>query len=140
MSLKVKDTLALKFLLMKIIIIMNSNSSKSKNSGYEMTENKNGVELNNMDFTQFKQAFLYLSNELSELKKHFESVGKNRLNKAMEKWVDGEEVRKALKISKRTLQSYRDTGILGYTQFGNKFFYKVESINDLLEKNYKRNK
>lgn len=93
---------------------------------------------NEMEPSQFTQELLYLANELSELKKVVEYIGKSQLKKVIDNWVDGDEVLKALKISKRTLQSYRDKGILGYTQFGNKLFYKVRDIQQLLDKNYKK--
>lgn len=117
---------------------MNSKDFIIKNSRCELKENQKSTELNSMDYNQFKQTFMSLANELSDLKKMVVFIGKNRLAKTMENWVDGEEVQKALKISKRTLQSYRDKGVLGYTQFGNKLFYKVSEIEKLLEEKYKK--
>ncbi|EFZ37429.1 hypothetical protein HMPREF0663_10887 [Hoylesella oralis ATCC 33269] len=37
-----------------------------------------------------------------------------------------------LNISKRTLQHYRDTGVLPFTQIGHKCYYKREDVEQLL--------
>lgn len=43
-----------------------------------------------------------------------------------------------LKISRRTLQEYRNNGLLPYILLGGKILYKESDIEDLLEKNYYR--
>ena len=53
-------------------------------------------------------------------------------------WIDGQDVMLALKVSKRTLQTMRDTGILPYSRINGKFYYKVEDLEKLLESNYSR--
>lgn len=51
-------------------------------------------------------------------------------------WVDGQEVMDALHISRRTLQTLRDNGTLGYTVVGQKFYYRISEIEELLHNNY----
>lgn len=51
-------------------------------------------------------------------------------------WVDGQEVMRALHISRRTLQTLRDNGTLGHTTLGGKFYYRIEEIDALLKNNY----
>ena len=51
-------------------------------------------------------------------------------------WLDIQEACQALKISKRTLQSYRDNGILPYSKIGGKIYFKAEDIREHLEKHY----
>ena len=41
-------------------------------------------------------------------------------------------------ISKRTLQDYRDTGLLGYVQLPGKIIYRESEILDLLERYYRK--
>jgi len=53
-----------------------------------------------------------------------------------EKWLDSKAVCHLLNVSSRTLQSYRDKGILSFSQFGRKIYYKVSDIQDHLERNY----
>ena len=48
-------------------------------------------------------------------------------------YIDSADVCRVLNITKRTLQSYRDKGILPYTRIGGKFFYKEADIQKILE-------
>lgn len=52
--------------------------------------------------------------------------------KQLSKWLDNGEVCRLLNISKRTLQTYRDNGILPYSQINHKMFYKSSDIEVLL--------
>ena len=53
-----------------------------------------------------------------------------------EHFLTGKEVCERLYISPRTLQDYRDKGIIPYTQFAGKILYKVSDLERLLEENY----
>ena len=53
-----------------------------------------------------------------------------------ENFLTGKEVCERLYISPRTLQDYRDKGIIPYTQFAGKILYKVSDLERLLEENY----
>ena len=53
-----------------------------------------------------------------------------------DKWMNGETVMKKLGISKRTLQNYRDGGILPYSTVGGKFYYNIRDIEELMVNNY----
>ena len=50
-----------------------------------------------------------------------------------QKWLDNQEVCSILKISKRTLQHFRDNGSLPYSQIGYKIFYKPKDIENFLK-------
>ena len=50
--------------------------------------------------------------------------------------LTGLEVMNALHISRRTLQTLRDNGTLGYAVVGQKFYYRISEIEDLLSNNY----
>jgi len=52
------------------------------------------------------------------------------------KWLNGDQVTKMLGVSRRTLQNYRDNGILPYSTVGGKFYYGIKDIEDLMQKNY----
>lgn len=54
-----------------------------------------------------------------------------------EKWLDVQETCLALKISKRTLQAYRDNRVLPYSQISGKIYFKAKDIQQYLENNYK---
>lgn len=53
-------------------------------------------------------------------------------------WLDSQEVMELLKISPRTLVSYRQTGILKYSKMGNKIYYRLSEILESLDNNEKR--
>jgi len=55
-----------------------------------------------------------------------------------DKWLDNSEMIDMLKISKRTAQTYRDTGIISFSQVGAKIYYRLSDIDALLEKNYNK--
>ena len=54
-----------------------------------------------------------------------------------EHFLTGKEVCKRLYISPRTLQDYRDKGIIPYTQFAGKILYKESEIERILKNNYR---
>ena len=51
-----------------------------------------------------------------------------------EKWLDNLELMQILKVSKRTAQSYRDTGVITFSQVGSKIYYRLSDVEDLLKK------
>lgn len=55
-----------------------------------------------------------------------------------EHYLTGKDVCERLYISPRTLQDYRDRGIIPYTQFAGKILYKASDLENVLDKNYKR--
>ena len=53
-------------------------------------------------------------------------------------YLTGREVCERLFVSPRTLQDYRDKGIIPYTQIEGKILYRLSDINSLLQENYRR--
>ena len=53
-------------------------------------------------------------------------------NHQSDKWLSGREVCALLGISIQSLQNYRDSGKLGYSQIGNKLYYKSADIERLI--------
>lgn len=53
-----------------------------------------------------------------------------------ETWLDIQETCELLKISKRTLQNYRDNGILPFSQVGGKIYFKVSDLEEHLRSHY----
>ncbi|NDV64699.1 DNA-binding protein [Bacteroides sp. 224] len=51
----------------------------------------------------------------------------------LKRWLDNQDVCQLLGIGKRTLQSYREKGLLPYSRFRHKIFYKKEDIERLLK-------
>lgn len=50
-------------------------------------------------------------------------------------WLDNQAVCQILNISKRSLQTFRDKGLIPYSQIGHKCFYKKEDVKEFLERN-----
>lgn len=53
-------------------------------------------------------------------------------------YLTGRELCERLFVSPRTLQDYRDKGIIPYTQIAGKILYRLSDINSLLQENYRR--
>ena len=51
-------------------------------------------------------------------------------------FFDNQEFLQLMNISKRTAQVWRDTGFIGYSQMGNKIYYRLSDIQELLIENY----
>ncbi|QHC86145.1 DNA-binding protein [Empedobacter brevis] len=50
-----------------------------------------------------------------------------------EKWLDNQEVCLIMNITKRTLQTYKDKGLLPYSKLNRKNYYKLSDVQALLE-------
>lgn len=77
------------------------------------------VAIEKRTFEQMMQSFEDFAKQINAL------CGQNRSN---ENWLDNKQVCELLKISPRTLQTYRDTGVLPYSQIGRKCYYKSTDI------------
>lgn len=77
------------------------------------------------------------------MKKMEEIESKLDLQKApmplSEKWLDNQDACQLLHVSKRTLQSYRDLGVLPFSQIGSKIYYRAADIEEHLKNHYKSN-
>ncbi len=55
-----------------------------------------------------------------------------------EKWLDNQEFMQVLRISKRTAQHYRDSGLIAFSQIGGKVYYRLTDIEELLNSHYEK--
>ena len=53
-------------------------------------------------------------------------------------WLDNQQVCELLKVSIRTLQTYRDEGMISFSQIGSKIYYKASDIETHLTKHYNK--
>lgn len=74
-------------------------------------------------FEQIKERFKDFSRQVKEL------CGDSQQK---EQWLNNEDVCSLLQISKRTLQSYRDNGVLPFSQIGRKCYYKISDVEQLV--------
>lgn len=55
-----------------------------------------------------------------------------------ERYLTDKEVSILLRLSRRTLQDYRNEGIISYYQLGGKILYRESDIEKMLQENYKQ--
>lgn len=77
-----------------------------------------------------------LTEDFALIKAYLLALTKSKLDHFKETWIDGQVVMQTLHISKRSLQSLRDSGTLPYSRINGKFYYRVSDIERLLEENY----
>jgi hypothetical protein len=51
---------------------------------------------------------------------------------------DNADALKLLKVSRRTLQSWRSEGLISYSQVGSKLFYTQKDISDFISRHYQK--
>lgn len=73
-----------------------------------------------------KRTFEQMMQRLEDFAKQINTL--RRQNRSNENWLDNKQTCELLKISPRTLQTYRDTGVLSYSQIERKCYYKVADI------------
>lgn len=81
-----------------------------------------------------EKTFLEIKERLKDLKA---ILTKSQLLNLDDLFCDNEEFLKIMKISRRTSQFWRNTGIIGFIQIGNKIYFRLKDIQELLNKNYK---
>lgn len=80
-----------------------------------------------------KRIFDELIVRLSEIEKKMTRLCSPAGDAGLKKWMDNRDVCEVLRISKRTLQVYREKGLLPYTRIKNKIFYRPEDVQKLFE-------
>ena len=78
-----------------------------------------------------KRTFSYVCERFTEFAKRIESLCSIHTQK-VENWLDSQEVCLLLGFSKRTLQYYRSSGRLAYSQIGSKIYYSLPILKELL--------
>ena len=78
-----------------------------------------------------KRTFSYVCERFTDFAKRIESLCSTHTQK-VENWLDSQEVCLLLGFSKRTLQYYRSSGRLAYSQIGSKIYYKSSDIERII--------
>jgi hypothetical protein len=78
------------------------------------------------------EVFEAILEEINDLSEKIHILYQNSVNKESKEWLVNEDVCHILKISKSTLQNYRDTGRLPFSRISGVFYYKPEDIKQLL--------
>jgi len=85
--------------------------------------------------TRESPLFIELVSSIKTMESEVEMLKDSNLS-CTGKWLNGDQVMQMLGVSRRTLQNYRDNGILAYSTVGGKFYYSIGDIEDLMLKNY----
>ncbi len=85
-------------------------------------------------------AFRQIIDKLNSLDDKFFKLKMEAQSPLSERWLDNQDVLALLKISKRTLQTYRDEAKIPFSQVGNKIYYKATDVEKFLRKGYVKNK
>ncbi|MBN2776537.1 MAG: helix-turn-helix domain-containing protein [Bacteroidales bacterium] len=74
--------------------------------------------------------------KLQSLEERFIKLKVDAQTPLSDRWLDNQDILLLLKISKRTLQAYRDERKIPFSQVGNKIYYKASDVEKFLKKNY----
>jgi len=75
---------------------------------------------------------------IDSIKKIEEHILKPQTKPLSEIWLDIPETLKMLHVSKRTLQNYRDTGVLSFSKKGGKIYFRESDLQAHLLKHYNK--
>ena len=79
------------------------------------------VTIEKKTFEEMKSRFNQFSEHLRQLCSRYRPPEKMN-------WLDNADVCEKLNVSKRTLQTYRDGGLLAYSQINHKIYYRMEDV------------
>jgi hypothetical protein len=78
--------------------------------------------------------FEKLSAEIKELQNTF----LNKQDFISDPFIDNARFMQLMGISVKTAQFWRDSGLVSFSQIGNKIYFRVSDIKELLEKNHRK--
>lgn len=81
-----------------------------------------------------KDAFDNLVTRLDAIQARLEG----KTDQKKETFIDNQEFLLLMKISKRTAQTWRDDGVISFSQVGNKIYYKLSDVEKLLQDHYNK--
>ena len=75
-----------------------------------------------------KKTFEEMKERFNRFSEHVEQLCSRYRPPEKMNWLDNADVCEKLNVSKRTLQAYRDSGLLAYSQINNKIYYRLEDV------------
>jgi len=86
------------------------------------------------------QHYIQIQKGLTEIGKRLQHIEAKlaKPNPSRHDWLDPQEICRMLSISKRTLDSYREQGLLPYSKIGGKVFYRQIDIDEYLSNHITR--
>ena len=83
------------------------------------------------------EAIILSKNQYNELLKKIDEVKislDEKQKNPKDVFVDNQEFLQLMNISKRTAQTWRDEGVVSFSQIGSKIYYRMSDVEKLLEK------
>jgi DNA-binding transcriptional MerR regulator len=79
------------------------------------------------------KVFDTLTQRVEDIEEQAERLHRRQEDIGLKDWLDNQDVCEILDITKRTLQSYREKGLLPYSRIEYKIRYKPEDVQKLLQ-------
>lgn len=86
------------------------------------------------------KVFTALVQRVEDIEERAERLYRRQEDLGLKKWLDNQDVCEILDITKRTLQSYREKGLLPYSRIEHKIRYKPEDVQKLLQSSVHQSK
>lgn len=80
-----------------------------------------------------KKTFEEMRNRFNRFSEHIRNLCSRYRPPEKMNWLDNADVCEKLNVSKRTLQAYRDGGLLAYSQINHKIYYRLEDVEEFIE-------
>lgn len=87
------------------------------------------------------QHFQFTEEEYQDIIKRLDSINEKITGKSSNPEdiiYDNADTLRLLKVSRRTLQSWRTEGLISFSQVGSKLFYTQKDINEFIQKHYNK--
>jgi Helix-turn-helix domain len=87
----------------------------------------------------FMKKIIVLPDELQMIIDRLDKMEEGLIKKQMQAddpFLDNQEFLQLMNISKRTAQTWRDEGVIPFSQIGSKIYYLMSDVKKLLDKNY----
>lgn len=92
------------------------------------------IESKTMEYVAIERdALTLVSNTINSVTKAIDKMCVAEESRLQDVWIENSELAQYLGLSLRTLQSYRERGIIGYSLMGRKIYYRRSEINELLK-------
>lgn len=85
------------------------------------------------------QALIISQENFDEVIKRLDKIQSEIFNKQkspVDTFIDNLEFIQVMNVSKRTAQTWRDEGIISFSQIGSKIYYRMSDVQALLDKHY----
>lgn len=101
---------------------------------FEQLRKQIEVDARSINLVEISRQFIKVLNRMDELETALAEKQKN----PEDVFLDNQEFIQLMNISKRTAQTWRDEGYISYTFVGNKIYYLMTDVKELLGINYRK--